>query len=77
MQQQLKDWVSHPLTKRYIDILKEHRAAHIERIINMGIIDQDKLGEIAQLKGQINALDLMLNLDILEEVFKDEVIDDS
>ncbi len=72
MNSNIQNWLDHPITQLYMRLLKEHRTAHLDRILNMGTLDNNKLPELGQLKGQINALDLMLNTDQLESFFEGE-----
>jgi len=73
MKESLVGWLEHPVTKRYLELLREHREAHINRMLNMGTLDAEKLPELAQLKGQVNTLDLMLDTDQLENFFAGEL----
>lgn len=73
MNSNVQRWLDDPITKKYISLLREHREAHLNRMLNMGTLDAEKLPELAQLKGQINALDTMLNLDNLEDLFLGEL----
>ena len=73
MNSYVKLWLDHPVTKKYRELLKEHRESHIYRILHMNVLSEENLGELAQIKGQVNALDLMLNLDDLENLFDGEI----
>jgi hypothetical protein len=76
MHSNLRLWLDHPLTKVYVKILREYRETQISAMLNMGSLTADKIGELAELKGQVKALDMMLNKDMLETLLEDEVIDD-
>lgn len=75
MNSHLELWLDHPITQKYISLLKEHRQAHVERFLNCGVVTPEKLPELAQIKGQINALDLMLNVEQLEHLFDGEIVE--
>ncbi len=66
-------WLDHPITKVYRRLLEQHKQAHVSSFLNCGIVTPDKLPELAQIKGQINALDLMLNPEQLENFFDGEL----
>ena len=74
MRSVLELWLMHPITKSFRKMISEQRAAHIDRMLNCGVITPDKLPELAQLKGQINALDLLLD-DAQLEIYLDDEVD--
>ena len=64
-------WLNEPVTKKFLEILKEHREANLDHLLNIGFIDQKRIGLIAQLKGQINTLDEILNTkEFIQEALK-------
>lgn len=70
---QVRLWLDNPVTIRLIQLLKEHREAHLTRMLNIGTIDQSTLGDLAQLKGQINTLDYILDIEtFFDGEFKNE-----
>ena len=76
MSSNLELWLQNPTTKLYIKVLKEHKTALLDRMLNCGVLNQEKLPELAQIKGQINALDLMLDIDQLESQLTEELEND-
>lgn len=63
----MRTWASHPVTERFHQILREHRDAHIAKLLNLGTINADSIGDLAQLKGQINTIDYILDIETLFE----------
>lgn len=73
MNSEIERWRNDPVTKKYMKVLQEHRDAHLDRMLNCGVITQDKLPELAQLKGQINTIDLMMSTEGLEDLLEGEL----
>ncbi len=73
MHQRVKVWLDLPVTQTLYRVLKEKKEDVINRLLSIEIIDHNKMGEIAQLKGQINAIDEMLDIETyFEGEFSDE-----
>lgn len=53
----------HPVTKKQRQLLKEHREAHLSKLLNIGTFNNNNLGEIAEIKGYINVLDALLDVE--------------
>jgi hypothetical protein len=69
----VKVWLDLPVTQTLYRVLKEKKEDVINRLLSIEIIDHNKMGEIAQLKGQINAIDEMLDIETyFEGEFSDE-----
>lgn len=63
MDHQLLDlWKQSPVTQMFLDLLREHRDAGIQAILNTSW-EAERIGCLNQLKGQVNTLDMVLNLD--------------
>lgn len=73
MNSNIELWLDHPITKTYIKILQEHKEAHLQRFLTCGLVSNENLPELAQIKGQINALDLMLDINQLEHLLSEEI----
>lgn len=69
MQNKVRLWSEHPVTQKLLSILKEHRQAHLDRLLNIGTFNHDNLGLIAEIKGYINAIDYITDL---ESIFEGE-----
>lgn len=66
-------WETDPVTQRLLELLRENREANNSELLNSLDITQDNLGKIAYLKGRINALDDILDLESLfDGEFRDE-----
>ena len=72
---QVEEWLNHPVTKEYIELMKEHRQASRDYIAlamqeSASVKDID-LFQIAEYRGQIFTFDLVLDV----ETFLDEKIE--
>lgn len=61
------------MTKLLYRLLQEHKAAHIHRLLNIGTFNQENLGEISEIKGYINTLEMILDT---EQFFEGEQLDE-
>jgi len=72
--QLVKFWLKEPVTTKFFNLVKEHRQALVEALIN-DRWESDKIGLFNQIKGQINAMDLILDTDrFFAEILTKEVI---
>ena len=66
--------MEHPITQAFLSLTREHRQANFQAItdsmINVKSVGDIDLYKIAQLKGQVHALDLILEI----ESFMSELI---
>lgn len=76
MNSNIQLWLDHPVTKTYLKMIKEHRDGHLNRILNLGVLTTDTLPELAQLKGQINALDILLDEEQLNHYLGEYITDE-
>lgn len=70
--QLVKLWLEEPITQVFIDLLKEHREANVQAILNIQW-EQESIGRLNQIKGQVNTLDLILDF----ESFFSEKLEDN
>jgi len=61
--------MEHPVSKVLIELMKEHREALVENLL-LKSWEQDNLGLMNQIKGQINTYDYVLNF---ESFFEDRI----
>lgn len=73
MHSSLTLWLEHPITKIYRNGLVKHRLSKVDELLNMGTLTPERLGELAEIKGQIRSLDIMLDLGMLDVLLEDEV----
>jgi hypothetical protein len=72
----LKRWLEDPFTLKFFELLAKDRNEQVNRMLNLGVLTSERLSEIAELKGYINALDSVLNTDSLENLFDGEISND-
>lgn len=73
MKSRVEMWLNDVVTKKYRSLLEERRNEALKRMLNSGTLDQTKLPELGELKGFINAVDLMLDVEELENLFDGEI----
>lgn len=71
MHSNLELWLDHPITRAYRKALMVERESALRQILEAPFINQDNIGHIAELKGRINALDVLLDVELLETTLED------
>lgn len=66
MHSNLKLWLEHPVTKRFLFKITEERQEKVRELLDMENLDPSKLAKVAELKGMIKGLEKLSEIEELE-----------
>ena len=72
--QLLRDWLNHPVSRIFVDLLAEHKAACEQLYLNTEA-EANTVGVLNKIKGQINTFEMLVDLEefLHERLTKEEV----